>query len=454
MWVLFYRFGTFTLDYYDWKQVHRGYLGVLEESIENGEIPLFTLETSKIQFTHHFLANPEIMLSPQVVLLPLLTVERFVLLNTLFLYSLGFLGLFFLYRKAKLSPISFMFFFLLFNFNGHIVAHLSIGHIPWNAYFLLPFFMLWVLDISENKTVMRRAVQVALLIFVMSLQGGIQIVVWCFFFLLLLLPSLWKQKNAIFLTLALSLLLMSYRIIATTIVFWGYTRRYVPGYFNTETFLKALLTVQTHDYRPAEEDAYLNYWWEFTIYIGIIGFLLLAYFGLYLRLAKQPKLPQSLQFSAFDLPLIALFIFSIADLYQVIRALPIPLLSSQRVPSRFVMMVLLFLFFFACVRLQQLVFEKTTRHTVRVVALIALFLLFADLSSNMRVWNVETLSSTYRESREIHTIERRAMPAFSELNNLEQAYLISLGLGTAVSVLCLLGALWWLWKTRKMTWSG
>ena len=78
-----------------------------------------------------FLGIPETVMSPQILLLPLTGLGNFVLINTLIMYSLGFIGCLLVRKRFQLSLLPFVFLFLLFNFNGHITSHLSVGHTMW-----------------------------------------------------------------------------------------------------------------------------------------------------------------------------------------------------------------------------------------------------------------------------------------------------------------------------------
>ena len=40
--------------------------------------------------------------------------------------------------------------------NGHIVAHLAIGHSMWTGYFLLPFVFVYLMDILDGADGRRR----------------------------------------------------------------------------------------------------------------------------------------------------------------------------------------------------------------------------------------------------------------------------------------------------------
>ena len=137
-WTIFFNQGDFGLTFHDWPKEARVY-ATLQTAIRSGEIPTHT-STATIA-GDRFLANPEVILSPQIILLKWFEPSKFLYLNTLLLFSTGFLGLTLLARKLRLGLWSFLLLFLLFNFNGHLTAHLAVGHSMWMGYFLLPFFV-------------------------------------------------------------------------------------------------------------------------------------------------------------------------------------------------------------------------------------------------------------------------------------------------------------------------
>ena len=116
---------------------------IAQAYFETGELPWL------IDKAHHgvnwFLAIPEVVASPQIFLLAWLPVKKFFIANLLIQYVVACLGLWVLWRKLNLSVFAFLIVFALFQFNGHIVAHQSAGHVSWGGYFFLPFVLAWVL---------------------------------------------------------------------------------------------------------------------------------------------------------------------------------------------------------------------------------------------------------------------------------------------------------------------
>ena len=48
-------------------------------------------------------------------------------------------------------------FVLIFTLNGHIVSHLSVGHLPWIAYFLTPWMLVSMVRVTRGDRSLRNA---------------------------------------------------------------------------------------------------------------------------------------------------------------------------------------------------------------------------------------------------------------------------------------------------------
>ena len=150
LWGQLLNWGKGPLNFHDWASIFGPRLAVMRAAIMNGELPLHT-SAPVIQggVTLRFLAIPDQILSPQILLLPILDIGRFVLFQYMLMYTLGFWALLKLRKRYMLSLLAFTILFALFNFNGHILSHASIGHANWGGYFLYPFFALLIFDLID-----------------------------------------------------------------------------------------------------------------------------------------------------------------------------------------------------------------------------------------------------------------------------------------------------------------
>src|SRR6185503_10995731 len=135
-----------------------------------------------IHETRKLLALPELNWSPQVALLPALDVPLFLALNTALLYAAGLAGCVVLARRYRLSAGPFLLLVLVALFNGHVTAHLGVGHSMWAGALLLPFFAVAVLSLLEDPAARATPVWTGLLLFAVLLQGSFHVFVWCVLF--------------------------------------------------------------------------------------------------------------------------------------------------------------------------------------------------------------------------------------------------------------------------------
>src|SRR4051812_43287118 len=139
-WLWFFGSTPLAFDFEDWPK-ERAYLDVLREALTSHSVP-FHMDFS-LQMTTRFLAIPETMLGPQVVLLAWLTNTQFVTFQACFMFLIGLGGCWQLARRFDWSAFTFLTFTVVFSFNGFITARLAVGHFMWAGYYLFPW-MLWV----------------------------------------------------------------------------------------------------------------------------------------------------------------------------------------------------------------------------------------------------------------------------------------------------------------------
>jgi hypothetical protein len=139
--------------------------------------------------------------------------------------------------------------------------------------------------------------------------------------------------------------------------FIRYDEVFRTGYPTVTDFIDAMTVIRNYDYTTTLNDTVnrtvyssLN-WWEFDLYIGVLGLAFLAYFGVYLRFANG-KLLDKLRYRALDMPLLVMTVLSFSLFYKVIATLPIPLVNSERVTTRFMIVPLMILLTLGCIRAQ------------------------------------------------------------------------------------------------------
>src|SRR5262249_53202621 len=112
------------------------YYSSLRDAVLHGRIP-YDLR-SQFFGADRYCANPETLLTPDALLLGVMSINAFVTLHMLLCVAVGFWGLLALKRELDLSLPAWTIFLIVFLLNGHIGAHFSVGHVMWTAYYLLP----------------------------------------------------------------------------------------------------------------------------------------------------------------------------------------------------------------------------------------------------------------------------------------------------------------------------
>ena len=370
----------------DWEeQIH--YLAVIHKSITTGVIPYIV--PNGFYFTDLFMGNLQVPFSPQIIVVLLLRLDHFLVFNTMFMYSIGFIGCLVLKTRFQLSLLSFTFVYLLFNFNGHITSHISIGH-PWLGYFLLPFFVLCVLDLirSESGHFWVKCILCALVLFTIVLQGSFHVFLWCSLFLLLVgvfNPRLFKSITLI---IVFSGLLSAFRFIPALFFYSDSTPSYASGFPTISVFIDALTTVKAHSFAHPSTSFYDVGWYEHDHYIGLLGVILIGIFGGYYRFKNTGHL-NSYKFPALDWPLMLMILFSFGVFFDFLSDLRIAWFSwAERVPSRLFIVPLVFLVVLSAIRMEAIMPHIKANLHLKMLVLSGIMLLSHSLATHSWYWKV------------------------------------------------------------------
>ena len=339
-WGIFLNFGSIPLDFHDWAEVNAPRLAFLKDAVTKGKLPLHMPDTSALRgVTDRYLALPDMILSPQVLLLRWLSVGTFVLIHTWLMIGLGYWRLLRLKKRFDLSLHSFTWISLLFFFNGHMISHYAVGHVTWGGTFLLSWFMELVFALLDGERGAVWEAKTAFLLFFIFLQGSFHQFVWCVIFLGFLAVSNWKTFFTILRAGIGAGLLSAVRVIPPALQMGAFDDDFLGGYtrliqlFNA--FAKIIPPADSLDQRRT--GAVLG-WWEFDSYVSVFGILILAAGVLCWLLLRQ----RDLGFPGLIVPIAVLTFFSYKNCYQLMRFFRIPLFSGERVSSRFLILPLLF----------------------------------------------------------------------------------------------------------------
>src|SRR5215216_1773071 len=301
-WCNFLNWTRTPLDFQDWGVINVPRLDFFRDALRTGQMPLhmmygkITGQVPPLHGTDRYFSVPDVITTPQSLLLLGLTINQFVLFDLLLHFTLATLGLLWFRRKYGLSLFSFGILFLLFNFNGYIQSHYAVGHITWMGYFLFPFFIALVIRVVEEPPSWIWVAKISFLLLYMLLVGSQHHFTWALIFLGVLALVCWKKWQWIFWAGLSSGLLGAIRLLPPILIlqdmYTGSGNRLLPGYPALLDVGRSLAIIVRPDelYRVSANVGY----WEFDIYVGLIGTLFLMYFGVYQWL-KNGDLYPSLQ---------------------------------------------------------------------------------------------------------------------------------------------------------------
>ncbi|HMD87782.1 MAG TPA: hypothetical protein VKF38_01345 [Anaerolineaceae bacterium] len=404
LWGYFLNWGNISFTYEDWNVITGPRLAFLRDAMQKGVLPLHISDPITLQApTDRFLSVPTTFMGPTVILLRFLTIQHFILVQTILMFLLGFTGLLVLRKQLNLSPFAFTILFLLFNFNGHFLSHLSVGHFEWTNCFLLSWFAAFVIELLQKKQVgWAWVTQMTLLMFLIFLQGAYHFFLYCLAFLLILAIFSPKYFLTVLKTILTCAAISAVRI-APALLETGQLKVYYLGGYPMASDLWDALVAPTFPgvYSTLNGVNTSMGYWEYTIYIGLIGALFLIFFGIYRTYRRQRSISigQDLQqtitvtqgslFCPLLLPCLVFTVFSLSAVFGELRTLlQIPPFTGERVASRQFIITVLFLIILAVYELQKWL---DTTHITNLVAISILLLLgieFNDLYQNYQFWEV------------------------------------------------------------------
>lgn len=390
LWLRFFNFGDIKFTYLDWVYDTGPRYVFLYNAINSNSLPLhMSNQSGLVCITDRYFSVPDVIISPQIILLKILTPERFIVFNIFFLYTLGFLGLLIIRKKFSLNILSFAILFLLFNFNGHILSHLAVGHMPWMGYFLLPFYIIQIFNLLESKQNWCWVTTTSLVMLTMFLQGSFHLYIHCLMFLFLI--GITDRKN-IFMSLTtviVSLLISMIRIAPSVLILDKFNTVFHGGFPSMLTILKALTQINLPDVRLYVPGGKTMGWWEFNFYIGVLGLLFIAIFGFYKWLLNNKEE----KFKRLLFPIIVMTVLSMGNVYEIANYLPIP--TGERVTTRFILLPLLFMIVISAIQFNKWFCINEKCKEIRFFAGIILVIIGNDLWQNFKVWEISNMIKVF-----------------------------------------------------------
>jgi hypothetical protein len=410
LWGMFLNWGNISFTFSDWNAITGPRLAFLRDAMTKLVLPLHISDPLALDApTDRFLSVPNVFLGPTVILLYFLSIQKFVIVQTILMFVVGFAGLLVLRKQLKLSLFTFTVLFFLFNFNGHILSHYSVGHFSWNSYFLLSWFAVLVIELLQSKSVgWGWLTKMTLLMFLMFLQGAFHFFLYCLTFLLVLAIFSPKYFFTVVKTIVASGLISAVRIAPALLETGALKVTFLGGYPMVHDLWDALVTPTFPGvYSTANGVNAPMGNWEYTIYIGLVGALFLIFFGIY-RTLKNDRTPsagrdvqtipdaQGSPYRLLLLPCLVFALFSFNSVFQELRnLLSIPPLTGERVASRLFIFTVLFLIVLAVYQLQKWLDSIQISSLIALGSLLLLGFELNDLWQNYQFWGVNYAVTTF-----------------------------------------------------------
>ncbi len=442
VWVYFFNRGNIAFMAHDWHEITGPRLAFLRDAVTRELFPLHISDNRTLGFvTDRYFAIPDAFVSPQIFLLHYMDIGHFVLFDVLFMYTLGFLGLLWLKRRFSLSLYAFSALFLLFNFNGNLLAHFGVGHFTWGGYFLLPWFVGLVFQLFDGDRSWTWVAKVAGILFVILLQGAYHQFIWSLILLALIGFFNWKLALPVLKAGLFSGLLAAVRLLPPALELGNFNNTYIAGYPSITTLLDSLVSYYPPGIRlKIGAMRFPLGYWELTMYIGLAGLAFLAIYGLVYWLRTRDG---ASYFKRLALPMVVISLLSFDRFYYLVRFIPIPLLNGERVSSRIIIIPFLFLLLLAVIGFQRWIGEQRVTIPRALMFLMALLVGAHDLMENLRAWNVFTASNAF--------VDQFAFTpgAYYVANHPDTPYILILSIGASISLASLVCLLILVWREKR-----
>lgn len=393
-WLYILGWGRAPLDFNDWADINVPRLSMMREAVITGAWPLHAANTHSLHgVTDRILTLPDVITTPQMVLLPWLGVTGFILFDLLLHYSLGFLGLLALRRRCQWSLFAFTVVFALFSFNGHIVIHYSIGHFTWAAYFLFPACIALAMALCDGEAGWRWVARFAALMGYAVLAGGQHHFTWVVMFFACLMPFVGRRAVWIAAAVVASGLLSAVRLLPPVLSLDAFRAapwiNDVIGYPSVWHVLTSMVELRRENLAAVNWNVPGNFvfyeinYSEYSYYVGAVGALAILYFGVYRWLTDRAPVYRELM-----APTLILTALSIGTVFRLVRATGMPLIMSERLVSRMLSLPMTVFIVIAGVMIDRVFSHARPSRWNRLAAIGLLGLLAVDLAGGARLLRV------------------------------------------------------------------
>ncbi len=163
---------------------------------------------------------------------------------------------------------------MLFNFNGQVLAHYSVGHATWGGYFLFSWVIWLVLNLLEGDSSWRMTLLTAGVLLVMWLQGSYHQVVFTLMLLGLIGIFVPRTFWTVIRTGTFALLGSAFRLLPAILLTSVFRPSFLNGYPSLYAIWINLVSVphpqNTPFFMPGMGESWLGEW-ELTMFVDLLG---------------------------------------------------------------------------------------------------------------------------------------------------------------------------------------
>jgi hypothetical protein len=249
------------------------------------------------------------------------------------MFALGLAGCWQLARRFDWSAFAFAACATLFGANGFITSHLAIGHLVFAGYFLCPWVLWAAIRVVDAPHSARRIIELSWLLSALLLVGAFHFAVWWAWFLVFTI--LWRPSLAgpLALAAAVGAALCLGRIGPAAVVYRGLGDWFLTGYPTLTVLVTAFAASRGYATMPVDGLRATLGWWEFDQFVGPLALLFVCVLAARAWMDRDADggLKRLLLVGALGVGALSLW-----GLYLPVTRLPIPLVSSERVSTRFI----------------------------------------------------------------------------------------------------------------------
>ena len=375
----------------------------------------------------------------------------FSIINLFLLYSVGFIGCLLIKNYYKLHTFPFLFLFLIFNFNGYFIEKFSAYGAAQLGYYFLPYIFYFLLRISKKNNLHQSyywSILLGLFLTFVLMQGSIHFYVQMITFILfwsIVNYKLWRLSLLIFVTTFTTGL---YRLLPSAVTYGTESNPHAKlnwgGYDSLEIFVSSLVSVQDQ-FTP-----HVFASWERSLYISIIGLLFLVYFSLWTNFIKAPWVKFK-EWKYFIIPISLIILISFGNFKYYIVPDFIPLLNSESLMERYMIIPLILLTIIASINFQGFVEYYKNEKRINFVLIGTIGALALFLFNHSRLWRNHLIQNQFNWADKIYSnsFNLKKNDLLISNDNVDFLYMTSFWFGLVITFVSLVFFIRMLLKLRN-----